>query len=122
MDIMPATASSLKCPRCKFVGKSVQSLKVHIGRVHGAKKKAAGRRGRKANACSTCGQGFKTPAALKAHNTRFHSGRAVKAGGMKGGRVSAIDRDMRQLPLSAVADLFEACQKELQRRLMPSME
>jgi uncharacterized C2H2 Zn-finger protein len=115
---MPEIASSLKCPKCSFVGKSAQSLKVHIGRAHGAKKRAK-RRGRKANACPTCGQGFKTPAALKAHITRFHSGRPGKAAAKRTGRMSSFDRDMQQLPLSAIADLYEACQRELQRRLGP---
>ena len=119
---MPDTASSLKCPRCTFVGKSVQSLKVHIGRVHGAKKAGkTGARQKRGKRCATCGKRFKTLPALKAHNTRFHSGRPAKMGARKPGRVAAIDRDMRQLPLSAVADLYEACQKELQRRLIPTV-
>ena len=38
-------AGRLACSRCGFRGKSAQSLKIHVGRMHGtAKKKRLGRR------------------------------------------------------------------------------
>ena len=124
---MAETASSLKCPRCSFVGKSVQSLKVHMAIVHkrGRRKKAkAGLKRVRARGvrCSTCGKILKTPAALKAHVTRMHKGRAwsKKKGrrvAAKTGAASALDRRLMNLSLAEVADLHDACRKELGRRL-----
>jgi uncharacterized C2H2 Zn-finger protein len=106
--------SSLACPRCSFVGKSVQSLKVHIGRAHGSKRRsrrtrgpAAGRRGTR---CSACGQSFKTIAARKAHVTRFH-------GGAAGEGLSPLQQQLVGLAVGELADLYDACRAELRRRL-----
>ncbi len=139
---MAKTANSLNCPKCSFVGKSEQSLKVHIGLAH---KHGKGKKNAKAKArlkaaatskttrrrrgvrCQRCGKILKTPAALKTHTTRMHKtskkrgpgrpkkqGRAVSA---KAGRASTLDRTLMSLSLAEVADLHSACRKELARRL-----
>ena len=124
---MAEAPSNLVCPRCKFVGKSVQSLKVHIGRVHGAAstaktaKRGPGRR-RRGRRCKICGKIIKTAAALKAHMTRKHAGAPVgsAAGGTRA--LTALDKDLMTLSLPALADLYEAARRELHRRLPPMAE
>ncbi len=120
--------SAFKCPKCAFVGKSVQSLRVHTARAHGkgikakAKKKkaAAGRSGRvvatRGRRCPKCGKMIKTAAALKAHITRMHK-RGRPAAGKKAGGASQLDRDLMELSLAGLVDLYDACRRELQRRL-----
>ncbi len=113
--------SSLACPKCDFVGKSVQSLKVHIGRAHGVGRRSRRRRGsvakgRAAGAgrgtgCVTCGRSFKTNAAMKAHVTRFHGGTAAQG-------LPPLQQQLLGLSLADLADLYEACRAELRRRLM----
>jgi uncharacterized C2H2 Zn-finger protein len=135
---MAKTANSLNCPKCSFVGKSEQSLKVHTALAHkrGAGKKKAQRktaaaskpvRRRRGVRCPRCGKILKTPAALKTHTTRMHKGlkksgpgRPKKRGrpaAAKTGRGSTLDRKLMSLSLAEVADLHAACRKELARRL-----
>lgn len=114
-------SSNLSCPKCKFVGKSPQSLKVHIGRAHGAAKKGRARgvrRGKKrGKSCEVCGKVLKTGPALKTHMTRMHAGRPVDQAQAPVRRATPLDRDLMSLSLSALAELFEAGKRELHRRL-----
>ncbi len=135
---MAKTANSLNCPKCSFVGKSEQSLKVHTGLAHKhgkGKKKAKAKAQRKAAAtgkstrrrrgvrCPRCGKILKTAAALKTHTTRMHKGAKKRGPGRpkkhatKTGRGSTLDRKLMSLSLAEVADLHGACRKELARRL-----
>jgi uncharacterized C2H2 Zn-finger protein len=121
---------SLNCPKCQFVGKSAQSLKVHTALVHkrGRKAKAKAKaktaaRGprrrvfRRRSACPKCGKILKTPAAMKTHVTRMHKRGKRRSAAMKKGRGSALERDLMNLSLAGLADLHQACRNELQNRL-----
>jgi uncharacterized C2H2 Zn-finger protein len=118
---MAESPTNLNCPKCKFVGKSPQSLKVHIGRAHGAAKKTgtnrAARRRRRGRACELCGQILKTGPALKAHMTRMHAGQSFGEAKSASQRITPLDRDLMGLSLPALAQLFEAGKRELHRRL-----
>ncbi len=119
--------SPFNCPKCKFVGKSAQSLKVHASRMHKAGKKGPAKkktavkkagegpkpRGRR---CPKCGKIIKTAAALKAHMTRMHK-RGRPKGDKKAVGASQLERDLMGVSLAGLVDLYEACQRELQRRL-----
>lgn len=118
---MTDASSNLNCPSCEFVGKSPQSLKVHVGRAHGSPKKAGtrgpGRGGRRGKTCNLCGKVLKTSPALKTHMTRMHAGETVGQATAHVGKATPLDRDLMGLSLAALAELFEAGKRELQRRL-----
>ncbi len=128
---MARTASNLNCPKCKFEGKSDQSLKVHMAIAHkrgrpkktkvgktSAKRKVGAKRGRpRGSRCPTCGKMLKTAAALKTHITRMHKGRRGRPAAKKTGRASPLDQRLMNLSLAEVADLHSACRRELGRRL-----
>jgi uncharacterized C2H2 Zn-finger protein len=83
-----------------------------------AKRKVGAKRGRpRGRRCPTCGKILKTAAALKTHITRMHKGRRGRPAGKKTGRASPLDQRLMKLSLAEVADLHNACLKELGRRL-----
>jgi len=113
-----AKKARLACPRCSFIGKSEQSLKVHIGRAHKRQKRRANAKmkvGRRRSGCSVCGKGLKTPAALKAHMTRMHPGMSGRS--LREAEVSPLQRHLVGWSLANLADLHDACRAELRRRL-----
>ena len=110
--------SNLACPQCNFVGKSEQSLKVHIGLAHKRQRRHtnAGMAGRRrGTACSLCGKVIKTAAALKAHMTRMHPGMSSRS--MSAEALSPLQQQLVGLSLGDLANLHDACRAELKRRL-----
>jgi uncharacterized C2H2 Zn-finger protein len=110
--------SSLECPRCSFVGKSEQSLKVHMGRAHKRQKRhsdAGMKPGRRGSACTLCGKVIKTAPALKAHMTRMHAGMSARSSSVE--ELPALQQQLVGLALAELADLHDACRAELKRRL-----
>jgi DNA-directed RNA polymerase subunit RPC12/RpoP len=86
----------VKCEKCGKEFGGEHALKVHAGKVHGRRKKAA-RRGRKAGrggrrgglVCQTCGRRFALAMHLARHRAAAH-GQAGRRGGLRRvGRVAA---------------------------------
>ena len=103
-----------KCEKCEKEFPNDFSLKIHAGRMHGAKKAKAAKKTKGAFACATCGREFKMAAHLARHAGAAHAkaGKAKKAGkvGRPAGRKAvAAPAGLGKIPASIL-------QAELQRR------
>jgi uncharacterized C2H2 Zn-finger protein len=111
-----------KCEKCEKEFKTDIALKIHAGRMHGAKKaksapkkaKAGAKVGKGAFACEACGRKFKMAAHLARHVGAAHgkAGKAKKAGKVgrpTGQKAVAAPAGLGKIPASAL-------QAELQRR------
>jgi uncharacterized C2H2 Zn-finger protein len=111
-----------KCEKCDKEFKTDIALKIHAGRMHGAKKaksapkkaKAGAKAGTGAFACEACGRTFKMAAHLARHASIAH-GKAEKAKkalkvGKPAGKIAVVaSAGLGKIPASVL-------QAELQRR------
>ena len=108
-----------KCEKCEKEFKTDIALKIHAGRIHGAKKaKPAPKKSKRAAkgdfACETCGRKFKMAAHLArhagaAHGTAGKPKKAGKVGRPAGRKAVAAPAGLKKIPASVL-------QAELQRR------
>lgn len=105
--------ASVKCPQCGKEFRSEQALKIHVGRMHGAKRKGKKRATRAAVNCEICGRPFRMSMHLARHMKAAHAGVAAPA---VSGKAAAVFTgiDVASLTIEQMLQLKRAVDGRLQ--------